>query len=209
MRNLIKSAWELIRQNRKPYIVLNALYYLLVVVCMIYIAFNQPLQQLLLEQVGMVFTTGPLSFVGQSYINAKIFTAISSTFLVNLLIGSFGSITLPSLLIPFSGLLVGIYRAVMWGLLLSPAHPDLRLVMIPHSLTLLVEGQAYILTMLAAYLQGRAFLWPKSVGVETHLKGYWEGLKQTGKIYVLVVLTLAIAAVYEVIEAVIMITSFS
>ena len=148
--------------------------------------------------------TGPLAFVGQAYVNAKVLTAITATFFINLFIGSFASITLPSLIVPFSGFLMGIYRAAIWGLLLSPAHPDMRLIMIPHSLTLIIEGQAYILTLLAVYIQGRAFLWPQSVGSESRIKGYLEGLKRTGKIYLLVILTLVIAAIYEVLEVVIM-----
>ena len=203
--NLLKSAWGLVQEHRRAYIILNALYYGLVVIFMVYVAFNRALQDELLQSIGESFMTGPLSFVGNAYINAKVLAAIGATFLVNLLAGSFGTITLPSLIIPFSGILVGFYRAVLWGLILSPAHPDLRLVMIPHSLTLILEGQAYILTMLAAYLQGRAFLWPKTIGLERRGQGYLEGLKQTGKIYVLVLLTLLIAAIYEVIEVVIMI----
>ena len=203
--NLLKSAWGLVLENRRAYIVLNVVYYALVVIFMIYVAFNQPLQQSLLEAVGATFMTGPLSIVGQSYANAQVFKAILVTFVVNLSIGSFGSITLPSLIIPFSGTLVGIYRAILWGLILSPANPDLRLAMIPHSLTLIIEGQAYILTMLAAYIQGRAFLWPKTIGLERRGQGYLEGLKRTGKLYVLVILTLLVAAIYEVIEVVIMI----
>ena len=35
-----------------------------------------------------------------------------------------------------------------------------------------------------------------------------EGLKRTGKIYLLVILTLAIAAIYEVLEVVIMVKYF-
>jgi hypothetical protein len=77
--------------------------------------------------------------------------------------------------------------------------------MIPHSLTLIIEGQAYVLTLLAAYIQGRAFLWPKTIGLERHGQGYLEGLKRAGKLYVLVILTLLVAAIYEVIEVVIMI----
>ena len=203
--NLLKSAWGLVLENRRAYIVLNVVYYGLVVIFMIYVAFNRPLQQSLLEAVGATFMTGPLSIVGQSYANAQVFKAILVTFVVNLSIGSFGSITLPSLIIPFSGTLVGIYRAILWGLILSPANPDLRLAMIPHSLTLIIEGQAYILTMLAAYIQGRAFLWPKTIGLERRGQGYLEGLKRTGKLYVLVILTLLVAAIYEVIEVVIMI----
>jgi hypothetical protein len=203
--NRLKSAWRLVQENRRAYIILNIVYYALVIVFMIYAAFNQALQQSLLEAVGAAFMTGPLSIVGQSYVNAQVFMAILVTFVVNLFIGSFGSITLPSLIIPFSGMLVGIYRAILWGLILSPANPDLRLAMIPHSLTLIIEGQAYVLTMLAAYIQGRAFLWPKRIGLEHRGQGYLEGLKRTGKLYVLVILTLLVAAIYEVIEVVIMI----
>jgi len=203
--NLLKFAWGLVQEHRRVYIILNTLYYALVIIFMIYVAFNQSLQDELLKSIGESFITGPMSFVGSAYINAKVLAAIGATFFVNLLVGSFGTITLPSLLIPFSGILVGFYRAVLWGLILSPAHPDLRLVMIPHSLTLVIEGQAYILTMLAAYIQGRAFLWPRTVGLERRSQGYLEGLKRTGKMYVLVVLTLLIAAIYEVIEVVIMI----
>jgi hypothetical protein len=205
MKNLIKSAWALVQENRRAYIILNVIYYALVVVFMIYVAFNQALQKSLMEAVGAAFMTGPLSIVGQSYVNAQVFRAILVTFVVNLFIGSFGSITLPSLIIPFSGILVGIYRAILWGLILSPADSELRLAMIPHSLTLLLEGQAYILTMLAAYIQGRAFLRPRTVGLEKHINGYLEGLKRAGKIYVLVGLTLLVAAIYEVLEVVILI----
>jgi hypothetical protein len=209
MKNLLKSAWGLVQENKRAYTVISILYYGLVIICMIYVAFDQELQQSLMNEIGATFMTGPLAFVGQAYVNAQVLTAILATFFVNLLIGSLGSITLPSLIIPFSGLLVGVYRAILWGLLLSPANPDLRLVMIPHSITLIIEGQAYILTMLAAYIQGRAFLWPKIVGFESRAKGYLEGLKQTGKLYLLIILTLAIAAIYEVIEAVIMVKFFS
>lgn len=47
-----------------------------------------------------------------------------------------------------------------------------------------------------------AFLWPRSVGRESRVKGRLEGLKRTGKLYLLIILTLAIAAIYEVIEVV-------
>jgi len=203
--NLIKSAWEIVKNNRRAYIVLNVLYYSLVIVFMVYAAFNPEIQKTLMDAVGATFMTGPLSFIGNAYANAEVLRAILVTFFINLFVGSFGSITLPSLIIPFSGLLIGIYRAVMWGLILSPASPDLRLIMIPHSITLLIEGQAYILTMLAAYIQGRSFLWPRAVSLDSHWKGYVEGVKLSARLYVLIILTLVIAAVYEVIEVVMMI----
>jgi hypothetical protein len=206
---LIKEALGIVRENRKAYIVINVAYYGLVVIFMIVAAFNQPLQDQLLASVGQSFTSGPLAVVGSAYVNAEVLKAIGLTFVVNLFLASLLQITLPSAIIPFSGFVIGIVRAVTWGLLLSPAHPTLRMAMIPHSLVLILEGQAYILALLAAYVQGRAFLWPKMIGLEKHGQGYVEGLKRTGKLYLLVVLTLAVAAVYEVIEVVLMAQFFS
>jgi hypothetical protein len=208
MKNLMQSAWALVQENRRAYATINIAYYGLVVIFMVYAAFNQPLQQSLLDQIGSAFMTGPLAFVGKAYSSAQVLPAILATLSVNLVLGSFAEISLPSLVIPFSGLLIGVIRAVLWGLILSPANPGLRLVMIPHSITLLLEGQGYILALLAAYLQGRAFLWPKTAGVEGHARGYREGLKRTGKLYLLVTLVLVVAAVYEVIE-VLLIARFS
>ena len=196
----IRSALEAVREFRRAYIILNLAYYSLVVCGMIYAAFNPSLQQLLLAGVSSAFTGGLLSIVGGAYSGGQVLLALVLTFVVNLLIGSVACIMLPSLVIPFSGLLLGAYRAVLWGLLFSPTAPELRLLMIPHSLTLILEGQAYVLAMLAAHVQGRAFLWPRSVGVTTHRQGYGFGVKRSVRIYVLVVLVLAVAAVYEVLE---------
>ena len=199
---VIQSALEPIKESCRAYIVLNLAYYGLVTCGMIYVAFNPSLQQSLLELVGSAFTEGPFSAVGSAYVRGQVLQAIVLTFVVNLFIGSIVWITLPSLVIPFSGLLLGAYRAILWGLLLSPTTPEMRLVMIPHSLVLILEGQAYILAMLAAYVQGRAFLWPRSVGVATRRQGYGLGLKRSVRIYLLVVLVLAVAAVYEALEVI-------
>ena len=201
---VIQSALETVKESRRAYIVLNLVYYGLVICGMIYVAFNPSLQQSLLELVGSAFTQGPFSAVGSAYTGGQVLQAMVLTFVVNLFLGSIAVITVPSLVIPFSGLLIGAYRAVLWGLLLSPTTPGLRLVMIPHSLTLILEGQAYILAMLAAYVQGRAFLWPRSAGASTHRQGYGIGVKRSVRIYLLVVLLLAVAAIYEALEVIIL-----
>jgi hypothetical protein len=131
-----------------------------------------------------------------------VLSAIVLTFVVNLVLGSVIEMSLPALIIPFSGILMGIFRALMWGLLLAPSGPNLAGPMIPHSLTLIVEGQAYILVMLAAYLHGKAFLQPAVYGLKGHLRGYMSGLKLTGWIYLLVTMLLAVAAVYEALEVI-------
>lgn len=198
----IQSALEIIKEFRRAYIVLNLVYYGLVICGMIYVAFNPSLQQSLLELVGNAFTEGPFSAVGSAYFGGQVLRAMVLTFVVNLFLGSIAVLTLPSLVIPFSGLLIGVYRAILWGVLLSPTSPEMRLVMIPHSLVLILEGQAYILAMLAAYVQGKAFLWPRSAGVATRRQGYGLGVKRSARIYLLVVLVLAVSAVYEALEVI-------
>jgi hypothetical protein len=179
----ILSALRIIREFRRAYIVLNLVYYGLVIFGMICVVFNPSLQQLLLDAVRSAFTEGPLSTVTAAYGGGQVLLAIVFTFVVNLTIASFLWITLPSLVIPFSGLVTGACRAVLWGLLLSPSSPEMRIVMIPHSLTLILEGQAYVLAMLAAYVQGRAFLWPATVDATTHTQGYWAGVKRSARLY--------------------------
>ena len=204
----IISALRTIKEFRRAYIVLNLVYYGLVICGMVYVAFNPALQQLLLEAVGSAFTEGPLSTVAGAYTGGQILLAIVLTFVVNLTIASFLWITLPSLVIPFSGLVTGACRAILWGVLLSPSSPEMSAVMIPHSLTLILEGQAYILAMLAAYIQGRAFLWPATVDAATHGEGYRAGVKRSLRLYLLVAIVLAVAAVYEVLEVIFIIPLF-
>ena len=204
----IISALRTIKEFRRAYIVLNLVYYGLVICGMVYVAFNPSLQQLLLEAIGSAFTEGPLSTVAGAYTGGQVMLAIVLTFVVNLTIASFLWITLPSLVVPFSGLVTGACRAILWGVLFSPSSPEMSTVMIPHSITLILEGQAYILAMLAAYIQGRAFLWPATVDATTHGEGYRAGVKRSLRLYLLVAIVLAVAAVYEVLEVIFIIPLF-
>ena len=199
---MIRQALKVIREFRREYIVLNFVYYGLVVCGMIYILFDRSLQQSLSEAALQAFTEGPLSAVGSAYGGGKALLAMVLTFTVNLILGAFMVITLPSLLIPFSGLLMGALRAVLWGLVLSPTTPELARGMIPHSLTLVIEGQGYILAMLAVYIHGKGFLWPRTVGAATRGQGYRTGVNRSAQVYLLVILVLAVAAVYEALEVI-------
>jgi len=201
----IRTAWDVVKAHRRAYIVFNLLYYGLTVSAMIVVVFCPSVQASLTEAVEKAFTEGPLSSVGDAYGGGKIVMAMVLTFVVNLLLGSLLSITVPSLVIPFSGLLIGVYRAVLWGLILSPTSPEMRATLIPHGLTLIIEGQAYILVMLGAYIQGRAFLSPQTVGLTGHWRGYAAGVKRSIRLYALVIPMLAVAAIYEALEVILII----
>jgi hypothetical protein len=202
----LRSAVRVVDNHRRAYAAINLGYYGLVVVAMLYVSlFNRPLQQQLLDSVQGAFTEGPLSTVGGAYLEGNVVLAAVLTFVVNLVAGSFLYITLPSLILPFAGLAVGALRAVLWGLVLAPTSTQLALVMIPHSLTLILEGQAYVLAIFAAYVQGLAFVRPSTVGERNRVRGYLAGLRLTALLYVLVTLVLAASALYEAIEVVAMV----
>ncbi len=198
---LFGKPMQIVRTHQRAYLVLNLFYYGLIVVGMIYAAFNPALQQTLMQSVGIAFSQGPLEAVTSAYVNAQIVQATALTFIVNLVIGSFGTITLPSLIIPFSGLLMGAYRALVWGLIYSPTTSEMQFILLPHALTLLLEGQAYVLAMLGVVIQGRGLLQPRTVGAASHREGLWLGIKQSAQLYVLIIAFLLVAAVYEVLEA--------
>lgn len=203
IRAMLQRAWQIVREDRDTYLVLNILYYGLVILGMAYVAFFDPkLQERLLQSTGIAFTSGPLAAVGEAYVVGDVMRSIALTLGVNLILGSLLQMTLPTLLIPFFGLLVGAFRAILWGLLLSPSHSDLIGPMIPHTLTLVLEGQAYILVMLAAFMHARAWTKPQTYGLDSRWHGYLEGLRRTAWTYLLVVLLLVAAAVYEALDVI-------
>jgi hypothetical protein len=65
------------------------------------------------------------------------------------------------------------------------------------SLVLVFEGQAYVLTMLAAVIHWRGIIWSASVGETKRLRAYFAGLKKTLRLYLLVIAILALIAIYE------------
>jgi len=202
MRHLFQEAFRAIRTHRRVYVILNLSFYGLVIFGAVWVVFFPEVQQFLLKRVRLSLNQGGLKAVADVYRNGQVFAAMGLTFVTNLFAGALASVTIPSLLVPLSGLLVGFFRALIWGLLLSPADPHLRWATIPHGVTLLLEGQGYVLAMLAAYAHGKAWVRPQSVGEQTHRGGYVHGLKSSLSIYLLVVLMLAIAAIYEALEVI-------
>src|SRR5262249_54530533 len=87
----------------------------------------------------------PLGIAGEAYSSGNIVLAAAVTFLINFVLGSLAMITLPSSILPGCGTLLAIIRAFAWGLILAPASQALAFGMLPHSLTMLLEGEGYIL----------------------------------------------------------------
>ena len=204
---VLLSPLDTIRESKGPYVLLNVAYYGLVICGMLAAAADPSLNETLMAGVGDSLSEGPLAPVWDAYSAGRVVQAAALTVGVNLLVGSFATITLPSLVVPFSGLLMGVVRALLWGVLFSPRTVSgigLAEGVAGLSIAILVflEGQGYVLAALGAYLHGVAFLFPRRAGADGHLRGYWQGLKTQARIYVLVLLVLLVAAVYEVAIAV-------
>ncbi|MDH5687161.1 MAG: hypothetical protein OEZ48_04790 [Candidatus Bathyarchaeota archaeon] len=195
------KALSLVRQSLREYVLLNVLYYGLVAASMAYTYAFPQIQTELLESLRAEFPEA-FPLVVEAYISGNFPLAAALTFLINLVLGSFAYITLPSSILPFGGVALGCIRAIAWGLVLAPTSPELAWAMIPHSLTLILEGQGYILAMFAVFLQWKGIIWPSSLGEEKRSKAYLAGIRKTMSVYILVALVLAVSAIYEAFEVI-------
>jgi hypothetical protein len=199
----IREALSLINNDRKAFNLINLGYFTVIIIGMLIIRSTPELQKQLVTLVGDAFSTGPMQYLTGAYSNEEIIKAIGLTFFVNLVLGTFIALTLPSLIIPYSGFVIGAYRALVWGFLFSPdvTGLDLSKVLmgIGIGLLLIFEGEAYVLGLFAAFLQSRAWVKPALVGAENHKHGYLSGIRMTLRMYLLVIGMLLIAAIYEVV----------
>ena len=197
-----RSCLATIRSNLRLYLACNAAYYLGMLIASLFVAAHPSLQQKLLKDLEANLAHGILSHVARAYQSGNIPAAMLLTFVVNSIIGAFAWITLPSFLVPFSGLATGLYRAVLWGLMMAPTNRGIFLVMIPHSLCVLLEGQGYILAMFGCCLWGRWLIHPSRAGFSSAREAYVAGVGVNFRLYALILPVLAVAAMYESVELV-------
>jgi hypothetical protein len=150
-----------------------------------------------------------LPVVFNAYRGGHVATAIALTLAINLCLGSFVVITLPSLVVPFAGLLMGAVRAFEWCYIFTPDFGTISATALASGaltwLLLLLEGEGYVLAMLGAYIYGRTFLFPRSAGLcppdagalPSRWQGYKFGTARAMQLYPLVAAVLLVAAIYE------------
>jgi hypothetical protein len=181
--------------HRRALVVLNVTYFGVVAIAGGYAALNPAVQRTLLDTIDSAFSpTGALAPLVRSYVEGQLLTAIGLTFVVNLVLGTLVALTLPSLVVPFAGLAVGLYRAVLWGILFSPTPVAEPAASLMASLPLLLlEGEAYVVAMLGVWLW-----WSRVLTTPGRRWQSWkQGLTLQVRIYPAVMLLLALAAVYE------------
>jgi hypothetical protein len=166
---------------------------------------------------------GVLAVAGKAYGSGNMLYASAVTFVINFFLGSFAMITLPSMIVPGIGALLAVFRATLWGLLLGPSDVSLALAMLPHSGTLLLEGEGYILATFFAILIPVYLLGARPPIEKPPVADDWEESQAEGpaepvttgqrfkyalllnlKANVLVAIVLIVAACYEAFEVITM-----
>jgi hypothetical protein len=193
---MIKKSFSIIRREWRPFVILNVVFYGIVIVMLLYARADPRIQNQHFLGLRAVGTSSFYAPVFDAYYgNPNFLLAITLTFAYNFILGSLVSITLPSLVVPFWGLLAAWFRAYLWGGLFSPSF----MISSPSVYVLLVlEGQGYVLASFAAYEQGIRLLKPHAFGLASRLAALREGFNLTRQIYILVAIVLAFAACFEV-----------
>ncbi len=188
----LRRPLEIVRGNLRAYLVLNVIMYGVSVAGFVTALIFPELNA---AQVASLQDDGTADLVLSLLSNVWLFALVILG--VNTLTVGAASILLPSMVVPFAGIAVFTYRAFDIGLTLAPADRTGWVILVPHSLTYVIEFQAYILLVLGAYLLGRSWLRPGTVGARNRRGGYVVGLRQIGWLSLPALALFVIGAIYE------------
>lgn len=200
---LLDDLKDIFRKDWKLFLLVNAVYFGMIALGALLALAVPGLQLSMISASGQTFATGGVyESVGQAYTSGNIPIAAVFTFLVNFFPGTLLMLVLPSLILPVWALLFGAFRALLWGIMLVVPVPGVLplSVLASHYLTLVLEGEAYIVAMFACTRGMVALLKPKSFGTDSRVQAYKRSVVDTGKLLLVVALILAVAATYEAIE---------
>jgi hypothetical protein len=183
---------HLIRDNKRVYVVINiATYGLLLTGFVVGLAFPS----LRDAQRNRLVDDGTADLV-RSLLDTPWLFALT-IFAVNVVQIGVLTIALPSMVVPFLGIPLFAYWTFTTGVGLVAPNDLGWVALIPHTVTIVVEFQAYIVLLTGAYLLGDNWIRPHTVGATTRREGYRQGLRRLGRLAYLAVVPLVVGAVYE------------
>ena len=182
----------LIRQHVRAYAYLNLTAYGLVIAGMVLGVLRPDLNAML---TGSMDESGETELVVSLLARPWLFALVILG--VNLGKVALGFITLPSMIVPFAGIPVFAYWAFTTGIVLAPVDHMTTMTLIPHSVTMVIELQAYVLLLLGAYVLGLAWIRPASVGATTRGRAWVRGMRLFGRMWVPALVLFVVGAVYE------------
>ena len=189
---LLSTPFRIIRTNLRAYLGVNLLIYGLMILGF---ALGLIFPDLARAQIDRLDADGTTDLVMSLLSNAWLFALVILG--VNSLRVGLLSIILPSMIIPFAGALFFAYSSFTIGVTLAPTDEAGWIAMIPHSLTVIIEFQAYVILVLGAYLLGKFWVRPRTIGAVNHRQGYLRGLQHLGWLSIPALALLIIGAIYE------------
>lgn len=202
---MFREAFDLVRAHKREYLVLNLVYYGLfafgavaaLLLTKVYPALPEGIWQLT-SRIDAQTNKLAAFFLEGARRSGIIPLVMASNFIYYLVVPRLLGITLPSLVVPFSGLLIGfpvmLFNGIRFGFTWQAFDLSFHLT---HTLWLILSLQASVLVFLGAYLQGIAFLFPQRMGAASRGEGFTIGLKQSLRLYLLVALVLLVLIIYE------------
>jgi hypothetical protein len=188
---LPRQPFRIIRGNLRAYLAMNAIVYGLFAVGVVAaLAFPE-----LTAARASARESGFNDWITSLMANPWLFALV--IFANNTLLAGFVQILLSSMIVPFAGIVLFGYRAFVLGFDVLAGSQGAAIALIPQSLAILIEFQAYVLLMLGAYLLGRAWLRPRLVGAPNRRQGYLHGLRQIGWLSLPALALFVVGALYE------------
>ncbi|MBI5094156.1 MAG: stage II sporulation protein M [Candidatus Hydrogenedentes bacterium] len=194
-QGLLKPVLEAVNAWPRLFGACHVLFYVCVFAAML-AALEFPRANLLLMEIfRWTFSEGGLSNVGSAYESGNVLYAAWATFQHNFVVATLALAILPSMIFFFSGFALNAFRFCIVGLGMSPIIAGSVTHFSYHSITMVLELEAYIV---ASFF---IVLWPVQLfrGVTSgNIGAEWrKGLAIVSSGTVLVGIMLAIAAVYE------------
>jgi hypothetical protein len=149
---------------------------------------------------GSVLTETPFTTIIQSLQRGELVQAVLITFLLNLASGAFLTTTLPGI-IPLVGALGTITITLFRGFIIGVTYPEiLASSAVGFALglgTMILELGAYVFSGAAGIYITLAPVMPRRYGVQSRWTAFKMAWKDTARIYVIVVILLALGAIWE------------
>ena len=189
---VLRTPLQIIRSDLRAYLALNAVAYGLLLLGM---ALGLLFPELNAATTGAMDDNGDTDLVVSLLSSPWLFAA--TIFAVNIGRIALASTLLPSLVVPFLGIGIFAVFAVRTGMVITPVDHATSMALIPHSLTVVIEFQAYVLLLLGAFILGRSWLRPATISAATRRQGYVRGLRSIGWLALPALALLVIGAIYE------------
>ncbi|OPY28613.1 MAG: hypothetical protein A4E28_01413 [Methanocella sp. PtaU1.Bin125] len=199
--DLIKDIVDILRKDWKLLAAVNVYYFGILLLGGLVALLRPDIQGYWLDVLAMGLKTGTLAPVGTAIEAGQVLNLALQIFRTNLINGTLVYITIPGLAFPPWAPIIGGWRALLWGMAFVVPYGNLTFgKLVFHYLTMLIEGEAYIIAIFACLRQIEALLWPSRFGESSRVTAYVRAIIDNFKLLIVVALILAVGAVYEALE---------